>query len=240
MPQPVQLQEMRVAIREIADEEELQQDRISPEELDRRINRALKRLYNRLVRAGGHERYAKEHEIVTVDSVDTYALPQDFGLHLLGVLGEDESTYSWADLPAWTQNDIARLSAQNWATGILSIRNLHYRIQNNDLVLKPIPRRVYKLHIRYVPQFQPLVGDTGTFDGVNGWEEWVYYTVALGLVDKDEQDPRRLERERKMIEDEIDDLAGNRDAGNPEIVQDTRQDGWTHGQGRWGGDYWRP
>jgi hypothetical protein len=240
MPQPVQLQEMRVAIREIADEEELQQDRISPEELDRRINRALRRLYNKLVRAGGHERYAKEHEIVTVADVDTYALPQDFGLHLLGVLGQDDSTYSWADLPAWTHNDIARLSSQHWLSGVLSLRHLHYRIQNNALVLKPVPRRAYTLHVRYVPQFQPLAGDADTFDGVNGWEEWAYYTVALGLVDKDEQDPRRLERERAMIEAEIADLAANRDAGNPEIVQDTRKDGWTHGQGLWPYGHWGP
>jgi hypothetical protein len=231
VPQPVQLQEMRTAIRELADEEELQQDRIKPAELDRRINRALKRLYNKLVRAGGHERYVKEHEITTVDGVDTYALPQDFGLQQLGVLGQDENTYVWADLKEWTHNDIARFSAQAWASGIVSIRQLHYRIQVNDLVLKPIPRRAYKLHVRYVPQFLPLANDTDSFDGVNGWEEWAYYTVALGLVDKDEQSPIRLERERAMIEAEIDDLAGNR--GGPEIVQDTHQDGWTHGQGRW-------
>lgn len=233
MPQPVQLQEMRDAIRELADEEELQQDRISPPELDRRINRALRRLYNKLVRAGGPERYVKEHEIVTSDGVDTYALPQDFGVQLLGVLGQDESTYEWADLKSWTHNDLARLSNQYWSSGAMSVCDLHYRIQGNDLVLRPIPRRAYTLMCRYVPQFLPLSNDTDTFDGVNGWEEWAYYTVAIGLVDKDEQNPARLERERAMIEAEIDDLAGNRDAGNPEVVQDTRQDGWTHGQGRW-------
>jgi len=229
MPQPVTLAEMRTAIREIADEEEIQQDRISQPELDRRINRALRSLYNKLVRAGGHERYVKEHQIVTVVGVDRYPLPGDFGVHLLGVLGQDGNL--WADLATWSHNDLAYLEASYGTAGADSLRAQRYRIQGQELVLKPTPRKLHTLHLRYVPQFLPLAGDTDSFDGVNGWEEWAYLTVAIGLLSKDEQDPSELRRQLAMIDAEIDSLAGNRDAGQPEVVQDTRQDGWVYGTG---------
>jgi hypothetical protein len=65
-----------------------------------------------------------------------------------------------------------------------------------------------------------------TFDGVNGWEDWACYGAAVDMLNKEEslEQAQALQAQRAVLDSQIDALAGNRDAGMPEVVGDVMRD----------------
>lgn len=58
------------------------------------------------------------------------------------------------------------------------------------------------------------------FDGINGWENYIVVDVARKMLDKEESDSRHLTAEKKEILGKLEQLARNRDSGEPEQVTD--------------------
>lgn len=62
------------------------------------------------------------------------------------------------------------------------------------------------------------------FDGVNGWERLIVLSVAIQLLAKEESDVAPLTDERARLERRLDAMVDNRDAGEPETIQDVMGD----------------
>lgn len=53
------------------------------------------------------------------------------------------------------------------------------------LAIMPPPNAAYTAVVWYLPLLPDLVGDSDTFDGVAGWEDWVVYEAAIPLANRD-------------------------------------------------------
>lgn len=207
---------------------------ISDAELDRCINSALRRLYDKLILTRGDSYYADTDSQNTVASTATYALPADF-YQLLGVMLYDGSRA--VDLGRFEHHDRATLLTAETAGAGSAMGNIRYRLQGGSIELRPKPEAVWLLTLQYIPAFSDLVNPADTFDGVNGWEEWACYTAAIDLLNREESDPSGLLAARAVIDQQIDQLAGQRDAANAPRISDTRGDSWISRR-RWTGWGW--
>jgi len=226
MAASVRLDELQPRVRELADMETSAASShfVDDTELNRAINRALKQLYNKLILVRGDDYYATSATIATVANQAAYALPADF-FQLLGVMAYDASG-NYRDLPKWSYRDLADL--MNLEVGSNSGLELYrYRLVSSNVEIRPQPTTAaHTLKYLYIPAMTELALAADTFDGVNGWEDWACYTAAMDMLNKEEsyEQAAALAQKRAPLEQQIEALAGSRDAGRPDKVQDTRRD----------------
>lgn len=219
------LAQMRATVRQLADLEN-QTDWADDDELDERLNEWLQALYDKLISARGHEYYAKSTAVTLVGGTASYSLPSDF-YELSAVIATDGSRYQ--DVHPWQSQELAGLLDFEQTVGSVTIYDYHYRIQAAQLEIRPKPTATgHTLELRYIPSMTRLDADLDTFDGVNGWERYACLGAAVDFMNKEESDSSSLQMELRRIEARIDKLAGSRDAGHPERIQDTRGD-WSVG-----------
>jgi len=233
MAAPVPLSTMRTAVRELANEEATQYDFIPVAELDRRINEAIHELYDLLIECRGQEYYVRQHNITTAASTASYSLPADF-YQLIGIILDDGSNV--VDVYPWSPGDIARLY-QLQRSGGSSIYSTRYRLQKDNLELRPCPTAAWTLTMRYVPVCPTLIDAADTFDGINGWEKWAYLRAALDVLTKGENDTAAIQQQLAAMSARIKAHAGNRDSGQPDVIVDTRHD-WQAADGYLLADDW--
>lgn len=157
------------------------------------INASAKWLYDKLV-AAYEDYFEKEYSFTTTSNQDTYALPSDF-YKLLGtdqVLGNGQSI-TLEPYEALKRNSY---QAYNQAGNVINLR--------------------------YIPTFTNLSADGDTFDGVNGWEEFIIVDAARKAAMKEEAFDlaNALQLEKNDISSRIDDLVVNRDGGFGDRVND--------------------
>lgn len=143
------------------------------------VNESIADLYDRLVRAWGSTRFEAEQVISVTSGTSLYALAASF-LQLLSVTVYNGAS-TWP-LDLFMRGERAALTSQSVPHGD---RPLAYRIVGENIELLPTPRASFTLTLRYVPAATELVLDADTFDGVNGWEEWVVVDVARKMATKD-------------------------------------------------------
>jgi len=238
MPALVTLAQLRTMVRELADMETATPTShfVDDTELTSRINEALKQLYDKLILANGQEYYAvTTASAAFTPGTGTYALPTAAATpfyRLLGVRTTDGSR--WADVPPYGMRDVAMLLNRG-STGGITIYEYRYRLKATTISFLPIPQTAHSYVLDYVPAFVALAAVGDSFDGVNGWERWAALTAAIDLANKEEADPSGLLAQRSIIDEQIQRLAGSRDAGRPERIQDVRRDGrWTRRPYDWG------
>jgi hypothetical protein len=222
MASTVTLQYLRDQSRAAADQQE--SGFVRPAELDDLINSACQELYDILV-SRFEDYYLEDPVSFSISSpADTVTLPANFyklrGVDLQNAGGQ------WAPLKPFMfeernllQNPII-YTPTGLAQGMYRVRkNLLQILGTGD---NPIQGRLW-----YIPAFTRLVNAADTFDGVNGWERYVVVTVAIAMKSKEESDTTTLEAEKARLFDRINNLANNRDEGNPQRVQDvTAPLGW--------------
>jgi hypothetical protein len=79
--------------------------------------------------------------------------------------------------------------------------------------------------------------ESTTIDGVSGWEEYIIIDAAMKAMGKEESDVSLLAQQKMMMVKRLQDMASNRDAGNPATVADTQWSDfyWPTGNGGgWG------
>jgi hypothetical protein len=110
------------------------------------------------------------------------------------------------------------------AISILGGTNLLYRVLDQYLELIPTPN-IANLNFRlgYIPTYPALVSMTDTFDGVNGWEEFILFDVVIKMLTKQEADASVWIGEKAETVKRIEAMASARDVGNPQRVSDTVQ-----------------
>jgi len=75
----------------------------------------------------------------------------------------------------------------------------------------------------YITAQQPLAAGGLTFDGADGWDEWIVLDVAIKMLLKEESDTRPLEAAKAQVEARIIGQSADRDAGEPYKMTDTDQ-----------------
>lgn len=93
-----------------------------------------------------------------------------------------------------------------------------FNIQNRNSYV--VPRGLSTILIGYIPSMPALVADGDTFDGINGWEEYIVIDAAIKAGIKEEQDVTDLGAQKMAILDRIKRSAPNRDAGSPLMMTD--------------------
>ncbi len=187
-------------------------------ELEGMINASFGLWYQKVASACP-ERFEKDPpQSITADGSLSYTLPSDYGYTLAVEYQAQSGVY--VDLPRISFRD-----RNKYSNASTSGPAIGYRLGNGVLALLPAPLSGAYRHW-YVPT-APVLGDgTGgtvtSFDGVNGWEEWIVYDVAIKMLVKEESDASQLILERAKIEKEVNAAISDRDLMNPRAVVDTR------------------
>lgn len=188
---------------------------ITDSELDNLINASLRRLYNLLVDARGQGYYKAQTSFNTSNGQEAYGLPADFYqlVSVDAVLG----TMTLTVHPYMEEERNRYLIPYAWGTGL----PLYYRLMAGNIRFIPQPTGIYQITLGYIPAPTVLTSGSDSFDGIAGWEDFAIWDVVAMMLAKEESDPSFAIGQREMMRAEIQGLAPNRDAGQPERVQDT-------------------
>jgi hypothetical protein len=193
-------------------------------ELDDVINESIAALYDEIRSQYGQDYYVSQANFNTVANQDTYSLPADF-LNLLGVdVFFGTNLIITARPYMWTERN-----RYKWYPGWIYTQPVFYRLFGSNIKFIPTPSGAFAITLNYVPVPTKLVNPTDAFDGINGWEEWAVLDAAIKLLvkDGDMEMIQVLTAQKADVQRRLEQLAGQRDAGNPERVQDiTLNDGW--------------
>lgn len=208
----VTLTTLRARVRELADMVGSSFVADSATSLDAFINAAADELYDLLILK--FEDYAQTSSaFVTVASVGTVALPAAFykldGIDL--VMGG--ASYG---LEKFTFRERNRLQAVNGCPQDLP----SYRLEGNNIRLRPTPMAVYSGTIWYRPTRTLLSDGAHVLDGVNGWEEYVAIAAAIRCLLKEESDVSGLMALLAMEKQRIEEASKDRDQATSSRIVD--------------------
>lgn len=188
-------------------------------ELNQYVNNSIAELYDLLVAAYGNDYYLKTYTFSTDGIASDYNLPTDF--YKMEGLDLYVNSSSFITLKPFQFNERARLqNGNNWAA-ITQAQGPRYHLKANVISFMPLPS-VNNLTMYYVPVCAELVGDSDTFDGINGWEEYVIIDAAIKMLQKEESDVSILMGQKQMLTKRIEAMAENRDIGHSFKVSDVQ------------------
>ncbi|HLW78103.1 MAG TPA: hypothetical protein VKU44_00755 [Terriglobia bacterium] len=210
-------------------------------ELDDNINEGIAALYNLFSQVEGQPYYLESTSFTTSSSTDTYAIGTGQAINV-------GDFYKFRGLDVNFGTDIVitarpfMWSERNrfkWYPGWIYSQPVFYRMvgkastvaasPNDAIKLIPQPSGQFTCTLWYTPTPPKLSSGSDTFDGVAGFEEFAVLDAAIKLLVKQEQmeHAQALGAMQAAKKDEILGMLANRDAENPERVQDvTLNDGW--------------
>lgn len=207
------------------------------------INQSYFELYDILVQKYGNEYFVDSYEFTT-DGTNQYALPNGINNNgarpfykLLGVdLGISPPSNAWLTLKKYEFIARNRYVYPQITTNLLGVGGIRYRMLGNNLTFIPTPASGQYIRVWYIPRMRELLLDTDTVDGVSGWIEYIAIDAAIKALQKEESDVSVLAAQKMAMLDRIEAAAENRDAGEPEVISDTRRYSDMYGWGFPGGD----
>lgn len=189
----------------------------SESELNNYVNQSVKELYDRLINAGEYY-YLQSANLSVVSGNDTYALPADF-YKLLGVdLVVDSQGNAVTLRPFQFEQRNAYLFTPTW--NIVGLSYLRYMVQGDNIKFVPQPNSPQQIRVWYAPLCSDLVNDSDTFQGINGWEEYVIVDVCIKMLAKEESDPSVFAAQKAALIQRIEEMKVMRDIGAPGRIGD--------------------
>lgn len=209
MAKTFQLSEFRTEVRNRG---EYRSPYISDSELNSYINASVAHLYDILVEQDT-SRYLTQGSISVVSGTESYSLPADFYKAVSVNLPANSSPtgYVLARRIEWQERHYfnTNVTSQKESTA--------YAIRADNIYFWPTPTWTDTVQLDYIPAYTTLTLDADTFDGVNGYEEWVITDVLVKCAAKASDDGRPWERQRALVEQRIM-RAGQRDQARPTTV----------------------
>lgn len=193
------------------------------------INASMFELYDILVQKFGDDyfvaipyTYTTSSQINPLTQASTYQLPGDFykGLGVEVALNPNDPN-SWVTLRKFEFIQRNLWNYPNVYT-FYGITNLRYRFNGNNLMIVPIPSSGQTVRIWYVPRLSYLINDADTLDAVSGWEEYIITDVCIKALTKEESDASVFIAQKNALLKRIEEVAENRDIGEPETVSDSK------------------
>lgn len=155
------------------------------------INQSAARCQNKFTGSRGHA-YQSSSTTWTTTSSLTYALPADFFESQMVMIALGGANQ---EMRPFEMHEYARWSERAPTAGMT-------------------------VTMIYTPALARMSAGSDTFDGVNGWEEWVVLDAAIKALNKEESDVSVLMAQRADLEAEITTLAGERDVSWPKRIVD--------------------
>lgn len=193
-------------------------------------------LYNKLVTAFEDYYLADPLNISLTSGEDTYPLPNGNNYDgappfykLRGVdLAVNVSGNAYVTLNKFNFNERNRYVYPNSNSVLYGVTNLRYRTMGNNLQFIPAPSGINTIRLWYIPRLQEPLEETDLLDGVSGWLEYVFIDAAIKALTKEESDTSALQAQKAQLLEAILTESQNRDVGEPNTIQDTRNDenGW--------------
>lgn len=197
-------------------------------ELNQYINGSYSELYDLLTSFPDSDYNISSFLFTSTSSNSTYPLPSNFykfrGLDL--ILNQTNGIPSSITIRPFMfqERNMFNYLYNPIAMAAMGGSQILYRIEGQNIVLVPVPN-VATLNFKgwYIPCITPLVSDSDTLDGVNGWEEYIVCDVAVKMAAKEETDPTVWAQGKAMMNNRIESMARDRDTGAPQRVADTVQ-----------------
>jgi len=214
------LSEIRTRCRERADMESSQF--VTDDELNFYINQSISELHDILVQSYGEDYYVKNVSFNTVAQQEAYSLSTivtDDDFYKVRAVDAKLNGNDWFTLRKFNFNERNKFQHFGvWDT--LGISNVRYRIVGSELRFVPVPDRDITVRLWYIPRATTLTLDADTYDDINGWIEYVVVDCAIKMLNKEESDVRVLLNEKELLKRRIETASSNRDASEPESIQD--------------------
>lgn len=195
-------------------------------EWNQNINNSWYELYDLLIGAYGNDYYTSTQTISIISGTSSYALPANH----YKTLGVDYVVSSTEKYPL----DRYTLRDRNRNNNSFSRRayspDYQYRISGGNIVIMPTPNVSGTLEHLYIPVAVTMTSDSDEIDGVNGFEEFIVVDAAIKALQKEESDVTVLLQQKAYLIKRLEEMAEDRDAGDPERVTDVSGyfdiDGW--------------
>lgn len=151
--------------------------------------------------------------------------PRFYKIHGLD-LGVNTSNNAWVTLNSFNFIDRNAYVYPNSTSTIYGVYNMRYALTGNTLMIIPTPAGNQQLRMWYAPVLPSLLADTDlTTIGYTGWLRYPIARAAKYALDKEEgSDTSKLDNELLFLKTRIEQMAQNRDQGQPQTISDTRQD----------------
>lgn len=197
MARTITLGELKTLIRQSADMEN--SSFISDSELTRYINQSATELYGLMVTAYGEDYICSETSITVPANQEKVALPANF----LKLLKAEYRPANQRPIPLKQFMLAEKYLFYNYGTNF----NFRFRIMGNNFYLNRSPLTDTTIYLFYIPAFTNLSSDSDTFDGYNGWEQYIVADVCCKILAKEESDfsfhlNQKMDL-KKRIEEEI-------------------------------------
>ncbi len=207
-------------------------DRFPRTEVLRYVNQGGAALYDLLIEARGRAFFAKKPAVTITSLAST-------SRYLFGSGGVANDFYRLSAVRVGGQGGymLAPFAPQDEPSlrepGVTADKPTHYEIQPGYIELLPYHSAGVAIVVDYVPHFTDLTDGSTTFDGINGWEEYIPHFAASCMLTKDDELALKKSCENDMakLEMRIAKLASKRDAFRAERVKNIR------GAGLWRGRF---
>lgn len=160
-------------------------DRHDRADVDRDLNQGGTRFWDELIAVRGAEYFQTSADITTTADTSSYSLasfsPRFY--MLTGVRLAETGGYTLRKFDDHEEAGLRDTSNQvAWPT--------HYQLRRtgagvSSLVILPEHEASLTLTVNYVPGWTDLVDDTDTFDGINGWEDYMIDYAARKMAIRD-------------------------------------------------------
>lgn len=216
----ITLSEIKTQCRERADMTD--SEHITDPELTSLINNSVAELHDILIQAYDSEYFIKEATFTTTSDAEQYDLstviPDDDFYKLRGMDAQLNGDDFFTLVPF---NFNERNRFKNFgAWDYLGITNVRYRILGNKVRFSPKPDREIQVKIWYIPVAAKLVNDSDELQDFNQFSEYVINDVVIKMKNKEESDVTIELAQKAELKRRIEEAANNRDAANPQSVED--------------------
>lgn len=189
---------------------------ITDTELNNYINASIAELHDLLIGAYDSDYYLLTNTFTTVSNTETYALPSDF--YKLRGVDVSENNNDYISIRPFNFNE--RNSNNEIVSYGISGNYFRYRLAGSNILLNPTPIGVYNIKIWYTPVATKLAADGDTLNDLNQYAEYVIVDAAIKMMQKEESDVSVLMAQKGDIRKRIENMAQNRDSGQPESISD--------------------
>lgn len=193
-------------------------------EITEYLNQEIAELWARLVQGSGAPHYRSLYSIAVTPAQTLYPLPGDFWQ----VQGVEATINSVAVMirPFMPREHAAQSRIGTYPFPYPYSDYIRYRVQADNIEFLPATQ-TFTATLFYTACAPRLVNPTDTFDGFNGYEMAPIYGACATVREKEETDPSFFLSQRERLYQHIDSLAAQRDASEPERVQDVSGSGFT-------------
>ena len=196
---------------------------ISDSELNSYINAAAAELWDICVQASDD---FGTLQLIAQITASPYVLPTNL-YRLRGVdLYMDDSMYR----PVRPFNFTER---NNWQLPLVNpyMPPVRYQIVADKLWLTPEQNAPGQYRLWYVETMPLLTTDSSTFDGQNGFEEYVITDAAIRCLEKEESDTSAFERQKLALKTRVLNMVTQKSFGETTTIADVRSRYPAYGQG---------